>query len=633
MSNKPLAFRLGLYISIAVLLVYTALILWSYRFNYSLVKQEAESKMLLLNSRIIGSVREKIVSTQEVASNIAIQIPFYKKHGEISNFLLPLLNKYRHIEAIRIKIFSWNGKREEVNYTAIRKDSVSIIINQDDISPECFDEEWLLRQYSGKRKPGWSDPFKCEARGIIVSTYFQPFESDDADEKKTVSGYIACDLSLNFVQQIIRETKIGKMGFAFLVSDKGVYLTHPVKEYILNKTLFNLPREVYHSDSASMAKFLETGSEPMVVYPARNSRTKSWAYPSKILENNWVMALVIPFSELYQGLNALMIKMVLFSIIVVISIFFLVFFISNRILYPLRKISRELHSFINERSGSFSKIHNETTALKQSLLRLQNRYEDYVQRENEINLKNNRFRETLQLASEIQQSIIPPQGTHVMHEANIIVHSVFLPAQVVSGDLYDFFMIDDHRLLLTIGDVSGGGVPAAIFMGIAHTFIKSSTSFESVKDIVDQVNKVLCKRNTSQFFLTLFIAILDTRQRILNYCNAGHTPTFLLSSGAKVTELGDPHGLPLGLYAERYYKDSTVHIKKDDTLILYTDGITEQMNEAGEFFGVDSFYNLFSQFKDKTPAEIASIIVQNVDDFAEGAARIDDLSLLVIKCY
>ena len=83
MSNKPLAFRLGLYISIAVLLVYTALIFWSYQFIYPLVKQDTKSKALLLNSQIIGSVREKIVSTQEVASNIALQMSFYKKHGEI----------------------------------------------------------------------------------------------------------------------------------------------------------------------------------------------------------------------------------------------------------------------------------------------------------------------------------------------------------------------------------------------------------------------------------------------------------------------------------------------------------------------------------------------------------------------
>lgn len=632
MSNKPLAFRLGLYISIAVLLVYAALIFWSYQFISPLVMKEKESKALLLNSQIIGSVREKIVSTQEVASNIALQISFYKKYGQINKLFEFVLDKYRYIESIHVEINSINGKSEIISYNAVRKDTGNILLNDDKTAKVCFSSEDLIRAMKTDTLPGWSDPFKCEAKNMIISTYHLPFEFTDTYGQNPVSGYIACNLSLNFVQQIIREIKLGKMGYAFLVSDKGVYLNHPVQEYILNRTLFNLHREINKGDSVAIRKFLETGSDPIIVYPSLHSRTRFLAYPLKIPENNWVMALVVSFSEMNRDINSLLIKMIVFSVIVVVSIFFLVFFISNQLLNPLRKISHELHNFINERQESPLKISNETKALKESFIRLQTRYEKYIQQENENNLKSNRFRETLQLASEIQQSIIPTPGTHLMPDSRIIIHSVFLPAQVVSGDLYDFFMIDDHRLLITIGDVSGGGVPAAIFMGIAHTFIKSSTSFESVKDIVDQVNKVLCKRNTSQFFLTLFIGILDTRQRILNYCNAGHTPTFLLSASGNVTELGDPHGLPLGLYPDRNYRDSIVHIRKDDTLILYTDGITEQMNEAGEFFGVDTFYSLFSQFRDKAPEEIASIIVHKVDDFAEGAARNDDLSLLVIKC-
>jgi len=179
--------------------------------------------------------------------------------------------------------------------------------------------------------------------------------------------------------------------------------------------------------------------------------------------------------------------------------------------------------------------------------------------------------------------------------------------------------------------VSGVGIPAALFMGIAHTYIRSNASFNSAKNIVIQVNKQLCQNNSNQFFLTLFLGILDIEKEVLNYCNAGHTPTFLQTSSGNVKELGDPHGIPLGLYPDRNYKDSVISISKGDTIILYTDGVTDHMNGKGEFFGVDSFYKLFNQMKDLSPEEAAGLIKKSLADFGKGSIQHDDLSLMILK--
>jgi phosphoserine phosphatase RsbU/P len=120
-----------------------------------------------------------------------------------------------------------------------------------------------------------------------------------------------------------------------------------------------------------------------------------------------------------------------------------------------------------------------------------------------------RFQRDLLMASEIQKSIIPPQGLWKLNTSGISLFSVFRPANVVSGDLYDFFMIDEKHLLITIGDASGSGVPAALFMGVAHTFIKSFSTGKSARLIVRKVNKELCRNNSNQFFLTLFLCILN----------------------------------------------------------------------------------------------------------------------------
>jgi phosphoserine phosphatase RsbU/P len=146
-----------------------------------------------------------------------------------------------------------------------------------------------------------------------------------------------------------------------------------------------------------------------------------------------------------------------------------------------------------------------------------------------------------------------------------------------------------------------------------------------------QVNKQICKNNSNQFFLTLFLGILDIRSGILNYCNAGHSQSILIPGNGKVRDLNDQHGLPLGLYPDKEYKDSSITISKGDALILYTDGITEHINEKGEFFGNEKLSSLFAHAKGKSPEETAIMIMQKVDQFGNGAQQHNDLSLMVLN--
>ena len=327
----------------------------------------------------------------------------------------------------------------------------------------------------------------------------------------------------------------------------------------------------------------------------------------------------------------LIIKLVIILLVLVIAIYFLVFSIANKVMRPLSKISQELHNFSIEFLDHNLKTNNETVALRESLVRLQERYKKEQQNKAETSRIRGKFLEDLALASEIQQSIIPPTGNYTLPDSGISIYSVFRPMQFISGDLYDFFMIDNHQLLIAIGDVSGRGIPAALFMGVAHTYIRNFSSEKKANDIVNKVNKELCINNSNQFFLTLFLGILDIKKGILNYCNAGHAPTFWLSATGKVKELGDQHGLPPGLYPDRNYQDTTISISKGDTLILYTDGITEHINESGEFYGVNNFYKLFDQMKGMSPEDISGLIMNDVDNFGGQVSQHDDLSLMVLK--
>ena len=146
------------------------------------------------------------------------------------------------------------------------------------------------------------------------------------------------------------------------------------------------------------------------------------------------------------------------------------------------------------------------------------------------------------------------------------------PAESIGGDLYDYFFIDSNHLLFTMGDVSGKGIPAALFMAVAHTMIKSKATILSAKHIVEQVNNELSYQNYNQHFLTLFLGILDLETGVLSYCNAAHNYPFLVKKSKDVHLLEKTHGLPLGVYSNKSYSGDSIVLREGDMLVLYTDG-------------------------------------------------------------
>lgn len=631
MSKKPLAYRFGMYISSAVLIVYAIFIVWAYQYNFILAEGNAKYKALNINNSLVSPVRQRVIATQEVAANIATEISFYHQYGEAAPFLRGLLEKYPYIWSFRIEMTPRDDLGKPVSLLIPRDDTIHLCAGCGLLPGKCLNDETLLWRGLGRKSPGWSEPFRCENNGLILSVYYYPFATTGETGDTLMTGYVACQLSLEFLGDLINEIPKGEKGFAFLISRSGNFITHPNPGFILNRNLYRLSREVFPDDSATLARKFVQELQPLTVYPEILSYVKSWAYPTLIPENGWIMSFVMPYSEFYRELNRLLLKMILVSIGVAALIFYIVFAISRRLMRPISAISKELHSFSIEKLDPQPGETNEAVLLQESLIRLQKRYEKNLQSEKELSQRRAKLRDDMLLAAEIQKSFIPPAGNHYLHDGGVSLHAVYHPLATVSGDLFDFFMISDHKMLVTIGDVSGAGIPAALFMGVAHTFIKSNAFAGSASEIVDLVNKLLCKNNSNQFFLSLFLGILDLENDTLNYCNAGHTPSFLIHLAGNVRELGDPHGLPLGLYFDRGYKENVVKFSKSDILIMYTDGITEQVNETGELYGVDNFYRIFDKVKNQTTEEVAGMIIGEVNSFAGARSQSDDLCLLVLK--
>lgn len=202
--------------------------------------------------------------------------------------------------------------------------------------------------------------------------------------------------------------------------------------------------------------------------------------------------------------------------------------------------------------------------------------------------------EELKAAREIQMSMIP-KNLSPSHQRDFQLNAVLEPAKEVGGDFYDFFFIAEGKLAFVIGDVSGKGVPAAIFMAVTKTLLKSKASTESdPQRILMFVNDELSRDNETSMFATFFFGILDTHTGKISYCCAGHNPPVIVRKDASLEYIEGTGSLPLGVRSGAEFIGGELTMTPDDTIILYTDGVTEAMNKEGALFSNQRLVDILS---------------------------------------
>jgi sigma-B regulation protein RsbU (phosphoserine phosphatase) len=242
-----------------------------------------------------------------------------------------------------------------------------------------------------------------------------------------------------------------------------------------------------------------------------------------------------------------------------------------------------------------------------------------------------RMESELNIGRDIQMSMLPLEFPAFPHRAEFDVHATLVPAREVGGDFYDFFLIDEDRLCLCIGDVSGKGVPAALFMAVTKTLIKSRASNDlSPASILTHVNNEISHQNEASMFVTIFLGILDLRSGSLRYTNAGHNPPYLKARDGDVLRLDRRHGPVIGAVEDLVYGEDEVSLSPGDMLLLYTDGVTEAMNVSGELYEEQKLVSVLS----RELATVEAMVGETVDDvwhFQGEAQQADDVTVLAAR--
>ena len=287
--------------------------------------------------------------------------------------------------------------------------------------------------------------------------------------------------------------------------------------------------------------------------------------------------------------------------------------------------SKELQYLLeNIKTTSKNEVHD----LAVSFHQLNDALARYIQNLQITTAEKKKIESELSIAREIQLNMLPK--LEVRDPSGSRIHAYMAPATAVGGDFYDVIEIGDY-LILSVGDVSGHGVPAALTMAICISLIRAiATQTQNPSEILHRVNHELCRHNDSAMFITAFLGVLHQRSGHLEYCLAGHPAPYILSSG-ELSSLALTKGIPLGIDIDFQFNSSGITLQPHDHLIGFSDGITEADNSQKELYGESRLETILTRHADLTPKELCDTIVNDVLDFSNSAPQADDITLLHLQ--
>ena len=420
------------------------------------------------------------------------------------------------------------------------------------------------------------------------------------------------------------------------------------REYIYNvvskKSGFT-PYDIGYRDTASEEilnaydSILKGESELHNFMYARKGYTTS-VYPIKDSGGNVVAIVgVVKNMELLNKAKTNYIVQVLLieAVIAVVSGVIWTIYMRRRIVMPIRQLNDASLGMVEHlEDGTAPEIlvknDDEIKDLADSFSTMYHEIGEYISKLETVTAEKERIGAELDVAAKIQTSMLPCIFPPFPNRDEFDIYATMDPAKEVGGDFYDFFMVDDDHLAFVVADVSGKGVPAALFMVIGKTLIKDHTGLHNdLGEVFSEVNNILCSSNSEEMFITAFEGVLNLKTGELRYVNAGHEMPFICRKNGVYEPFKVKAGFVLAGMEGIRYRSGIVQLQPGDKIFQYSDGVPEAMNRKNEQYGMHRLEKVLVQNSQKTPAELLPAIKADLDAFVGEAEQFDDITMLCIE--
>ena len=468
---------------------------------------------------------------------------------------------------------------------------------------------------------------------------------------------VGTDLFLSTMLASIQQS--GSDGSYLLIINKnGHIIASSLEDSELQTTASENAKDLRQSGNQELAKFirnamdgqtdvlpvtLDSGVDDMTGAPAE---TVGWtvisAYPmdmavrpARLLESSYSEI----EAEATAGYRSSMAQSRTIIIAGFIVLFVILSFIAlmqgGKIVKPLNTMKKRI-SDMGEENLVFNmedtyRTGDEIEILADSFSRLSKKTVDYVEQVRTVTAEKERISSELQMAAAIQSSMLPHIFPSFPDRKEFDLYASMDPAKEVGGDFYDFFLIDDDHLCMVIADVSGKGVPGALFMMISKVILQNCAFLsDSAEEILAQANSAICANNQADMFVTVWIGILEISTGKLTAANAGHEFPVLKRAGGKYELYKDHHGFVIGGMPGMKYRQYELQLHPGDRLFVYTDGVPEATDADSQLFGTDRMLSALNEKDAADPKEVVQVVHEAVDRFVKDAEQFDDMTMLCL---
>ena len=325
--------------------------------------------------------------------------------------------------------------------------------------------------------------------------------------------------------------------------------------------------------------------------------------------------------------------------VMLISVILFFFSIHRHIIVPIARLTKSVRTMPESvKSGQpvTTNIHtgDEIEVLAVSFEDMNKELIGYIDENTKITAEKERISTELNLATSIQAGMLPNIFPAFPDRKDFDIYASMKPAKEVGGDFYDFFLIDENKLGIVMADVSGKGVPAALFMMYSKILLKSYTLMkQSPKTALEEVNRQICESNPEEMFVTVWLGVLDLETGVFTAANAGHEKPAFKEPDGSFELFKDKHGLMVGYMDTISYKEYEIKMTRGSKLFLYTDGVAEATNANEELFGTDRMIEALRTAEDNTLKDIIEAVDLAINNFVDTAPQFDDVTMLCIEYF
>lgn len=478
-------------------------------------------------------------------------------------------------------------------------------------------------------RPVWTEPFidynpeDIYSKDMIAS-YCKPIK----DKSGKYVGTISVDLSLTWLSNTISAVKPYPHSYSIMIGQGGTFFVHPDSTKLFFHTIFTETLE--HEDTAltALGHAMQRGEEGMRQLVIDGQ--ESYVFYKPLGNTGWSVAIVCPESDIFGAFNRLR-RAVTIAVLAGLLLLLLVSIqIITRELKPLRRLADQAGVIakgnFDENLPESGRV-DEIGQLSQSFSDMQRSLAGYIEELKQTTAQKASIESELKVASDIQMSMVPRIFPAFPNRPDIDLYASMTPAKEVGGDLYDFF-VQDERLYFCVGDVSGKGIPASLFMAVTRNLFRIvAQQGRSPEEIATQINLILSHDNEQNMFVTMFIGCADLKTGHLDYCNCGHNAPLIDGQFMKLQYTNRP----IGIWEEGGFIGESIDDIRGRQMLIYTDGLNEAENPQKQLFGEHRLQELMAGALSLNSEQVIEMLQEAVERHRDGAAPNDDLTLLCLK--